>query len=478
MMRARLAGHRPAQPRASVGLRAPRPQRRGCGGISTVIAASLRPGISGLPWAAASRPRTRRAGALGRTPPMDTRERRKQLGGARVGAPRRYVEGGLQLHAGAREHLCARERATCNARRARQAARSASHPRMAAVGPKQRGRTARVGLFSVAAGWGPQPVRPARSRRRWQRAAARSARGRRGGRRCAAPIGRSSCARTPAAERGAVLCGRVGPKGTPRRWQSFTSAPGLPRHLRLAGWHRTVEAAGPCGGWERRAGRGRGGIGAHGPTHCACRWTAQCHQLRGGARHGQCSGARHCDGRARPSTVRHRPAAVAHVCSVLEERGDDARVAADARRVERRPPVERIGGRGGGSEGLGVIGIGPQMNWESLSRSEAAVLADRPSLFRLMHAPIPTCMCAQIAVACALIPCTCSLLHRQRPPRVRLSARPCAARPRFERRRSSTQPRGTAKAHSVLQQYSVLQLYSTAPKRCSRSTPRRRYVLM
>ncbi len=64
-------------------------------------------------------------------------------------------------------------------------------------------------------------------------------------------------------------------------------------------------------------------------------------------------------------------------------------------------------------EGLGVSGIGPQTKWESLSRSEAAVLADRPSLFRLMHAPIPTRMCAQIAVASALIPCTCSLLHRQ-----------------------------------------------------------------
>ncbi len=42
-----------------------------------------------------------------------------------MGAPRRYVEGGLQLHAGAREHVRARVRATCNARRARQAARRA-----------------------------------------------------------------------------------------------------------------------------------------------------------------------------------------------------------------------------------------------------------------------------------------------------------------------------------------------------------------
>ncbi len=164
---------------------------------------------------------------------MGTRERRKQLCGARVGAPRRYVEGGLQLHAGVREHLCARERATRNARRARQAALGASRPRFAAshrgrsaaVGPKQRGRNHRDKcLVSRLAGDSAQPVRPARSRRRWQRAAARSARGRRGGRRCAAPIGHSSCARTPAAERNAVLCGRVGPKGTPRRWRSFTSS--------------------------------------------------------------------------------------------------------------------------------------------------------------------------------------------------------------------------------------------------------------
>jgi hypothetical protein len=98
-------------------------KRRGRGGTSTVIAA--RPWISGLPWAAASRPRTRRAGALGRTPAMGTRERRKHLCGARVGAPRRYVEGGLQLHAGAREHLRAREKVTCNARSARKAALSA-----------------------------------------------------------------------------------------------------------------------------------------------------------------------------------------------------------------------------------------------------------------------------------------------------------------------------------------------------------------
>ncbi len=73
-------------------------------------------------------------------------------------------------------------------------------------------------------------------------------------------------------------------------------------------------------------------------------------------------------------------------------------------------PIGSAVSRGGGSEGLGVSGIGPQTKWESLSRSQAAVLADRPSCTRpfplacarksqlhvLPLAPATTAACATI----------------------------------------------------------------------------------